>query len=115
MGEYGESYKRYKSARALASEVINSTGFRTDSCYFLITSLGDDDVVAVLDTNGPVGPVSGRAIWGFEVQAHPWGQEVSERVWEGLEWDEVTEDSEGPRTDVANHGWTCQIIVRIEY
>ena len=62
-----------------------------------------------------MGPVSDLAIWRIKVPAHPWGQEVAELVWEGLEWDEVTEDSEGPRTDVANHGWTCQIIVRIEY
>jgi len=115
MSNYGESYKKYKTAGALASVVLNGTGFRTDGCYFLTTFPDAEDVVAILDTNGPVGPVSGRAIWRFEVQAHPWGQEVAEKVWGGLELDEVTEDSEGPGTDVANHGWTCQIIVRIEY
>ena len=115
MSEYGESYKKYKSARAIASAVVNGTGFRTDGCYFLTTAAGEDDVVAILDTNAPVGPVSGRAIWRFEVQAHPWGQEVAERVWDGLEWEEVTEDSEGPGKDVAEHGWTCRMVVRIEY
>lgn len=72
-------------------------------------------MVAILDTNGPVGPVSGRTIWRFEVQAHPWGHEVAEKVLGSLKWEEVTEDSEGPGTDVANSGWTCQMIVRIEY
>ena len=70
MSDYGESYKRYKSARALASAVVNGTSFRTDGCYFLTTSTDMDDVVAILDTNAPVGPVSGRAIWRFEVQAN---------------------------------------------
>ena len=115
MSDYGELYRKYKTPRALASAVINGTGFRTDGCYFLTTSPDTEDVVAILDTNGPVGPVSGRAIWRFEVQAHPWGQEVADRVWEGLEWEEVTEEAEGPGTDVANHGWTCRIIVKIEY
>ena len=115
MSEYGESHKKYKTPKSLASAVINGTGFRTDGCYFLTTSLDEDDVVAILDTNGPVGPVSGRATWRFEVHAHRWGQEVAEKVWEGLDWEEVTEDSDGPGTDVANHGWTCRIIVKIEY
>jgi len=115
MSAYGESYERYKSARALASAVVNGTSFRTDSCYFLTTSTDTDDVVAILDTNAPVGPVSGRAIWRFEVQPHPWGQEVAELVWGGLDWEEVTEDSEGPGSDMGDRGWSCQLIVRIEY
>jgi len=115
VADYGESYKKHKSARALASAVINGTSFRTDGCYFLTTSTDTDDVVAILDTNAPVGPVSGRAIWRFEVQAHPWGQEVAERVWDGLEWEEVTEDSEGPGSDVGDRGWSCRLVVRIEY
>ena len=54
------------------------------------------DVAAISDTNKPVGPVSGLAIWRLEVTAHPWGQEVAELVWEGLEWEKVKEDSECP-------------------
>ena len=50
----------------------------------------------MLDTNKPVGPVSGLAIWRLEVPEHPWGQEVAELVWEGLEWEKVKEDSECP-------------------
>ena len=56
MSDYGESYKKYKTPKALASAVINGNGFRTNGCYFLTTSLDEDDVVAILDTNGPVGP-----------------------------------------------------------
>ena len=46
----------------------------------------------MLDTNKPVGPVSGLAIWRLEVPAHPWGQEVAELVWEGLEWEKDKAD-----------------------
>lgn len=74
MSDHGESYKKYKSARALASPKFHGSSFRTDICYFLTTSIDTDDVVAILDTNALVGPVSGRAIWRFEVQAQPWGK-----------------------------------------
>lgn len=64
------------------------------------------DVAAISDTNKPVGPVSGLAIWRLEVPAHPWGQEVAKLVWEGLEWGQVKADSKSSGNDVANHGRT---------
>lgn len=115
MTDYGESYRTYKSARALASAVVNGTGFRTDSCYFLTTSTDTNDVVAILDTNAPFGPVSGRAIWRFELQPHSWGQEVAELVWDGLDKEEVSKDSEGPGSDVGDRGWSCRLVVRNKY
>lgn len=115
MSDYAEKRKTFKTPRALASAVISWSTFRTDSYYFLTTPVDEDDVVLVLDTTAPIAPVSGNAIWRVEVQPHPWGQEVAERIWDALGWEEVTEDSEAPKPNVAETGWSCRMIVSIEF
>ena len=115
MSEFYETRKQYKSPGALARAVINRTSFKTDGYYNLTTTSDDDDVVAVLTTTAPVGPVSGKSIWRLDVQSHPWSQEVAELVWDGLEWEEVTDDSDEPGPNTRNTGWTCGIKVEITY
>ena len=115
MSPYSEKRMVFKTPRALANAVVNGSRFRTDSYYFLTTPDDEDDVVAVVDTTAPVGPVSGEAIWRVEVQPHSWGQEVAELIWQGLAWEEVTEDSEAPKRNVAETGWSCRMIVPIEF
>jgi hypothetical protein len=114
MTYYAEKRKSYKTPRSLANAVVVWSKFRTDSYYFLTTPIDEDDVVVVLDTTAPLGPVSGNAIWRVEIQPHSWGQEVAELIWEALDWDEVTEDSHEPGSDVVAAGWSCRMIVPIE-
>ena len=115
MSLHSEKRMVFKTPRALANAVVNGSRFRTDSYYFLTTLYDEDDVVAVVDTTAPIGPVSGEAIWRVEVQPHSWGQEVAERIWQGLAWEEVTVDSEAPKRNVADTGWSCRMIVSIEF
>ena len=115
MSEAHESRKQYKSPSALARAVINGTGFKTEGYYNLTTTSDEDDVVAVLNTSAPVGPASGKSVWRLDIQHHPWGQEVAEMVWDGLESEEVTEDSIEPGTNIIKTGWTCGIKVEISY
>jgi hypothetical protein len=115
MSDTYETRKQYKSPAALARAVINGTGFKTDGYYNLTTPTDEDDVVAVLTTTAPVGPVSGKSVWRLDIQPHPWGQEVAEMVWDGLEWEEVTEDSNEPGPNTNKTGWTCGINVEITY
>ncbi len=68
-----------------------------------------------LFNTAPVGPVSGEAIWRVEVQPHSWGQEVADLIWQGLAWEEVTEDSEAPKRNVVETGWFCRMIISIEF
>ena len=110
-----ETRKQYKSPSALARAVINRTSFKTDGYYNLTTTSDEDDVVAVLTTTAPVGPVSGKSIWRLDVQSHPWSQDVAQKVWDGLEWEEVTDDSNEPGPNTCKTGWTCGIKVEIAY
>ena len=66
MAETYETRKQYKSPSALARAVINRTSFKTDGYYNLTTTSDEDDVVAVLTTTAPVGPVSGKSIWRLD-------------------------------------------------
>lgn len=115
MSDIYETRKQYKSAAALARAVINATGFKTDGYYNLTTPTDEDDVVAVLTTTAPVGPATGKSVWRLDIQLHPWGQEVAEMVWDGLEWEEVTDDSIEPGPNINKTGWTCGINVKITY
>ena len=115
MSLHSEKRMVFKTPRVLANAVVNGSRFRTDSHYFLTTPDDEDDVVAVVDTTAPVGPVSGVAIWRVEVHPHSWGQDVAELIWRGLAWEEVTDDSEAPKPNVAQTGWSCRIIVSIEF
>jgi len=104
----------FKTPQSLARAVVDGSRFRTDAYYFLTTPEDEDDVVAVVDTTAPIGPVSGEAIWSVEVQPHSWGQDVADLIWHGLAWEDVTEDSEAPKRNVTEVGWSCRMIVSIE-
>lgn len=115
MTHHPEKPMAYKTPRALAKAVVKSLRFLPDSIYYLTTPDDEDDVVAVINTISPIGPVLGEAVWRIEVQPHPWGQEVAERIWQGLAWGEVTEDSKAPGRNVIEAGWSCRVIVSIKF
>jgi len=114
---YGDYIKTYKTPKAMANAILNGGGFTTQDTrtYNLCTGAGEDDRVGWFDTTAPVSPVSSKSVWFLHLLPHPWTEEVSDMVWEGLDWSEVTEDSVEPGNDVAVKGWECRIIVNIHF
>ena len=102
------------SSPAVLARRVTEGGLSTDTVYEFVDSLDPHTVVAELDTTAPIGPVSGEAVWVFDVNPHPWAQEVAELVWESLDWSEVPEDAEDPYDrNCAKEGWSCRILVRV--
>ena len=106
--------KKFRSPKLLAQAFVDGIGMVTDNYYELYALNYDDEPVAVVDTTGSVGPVSGRTIWRIDVRPHPWAQEVSDWIWENL-WEEPTEDTRPPDQNVSQTGWSCGVHVQIEY
>jgi len=106
---------RVSSPRVLARRVTEG-GLSTDTVYEFVSADDPHTVIAELDTTAPVGPVSGKATWVFDVHPHPWAQDVAEGVWESLDWSEVPDDAEEPyERNCVETGWSCRIFVRVAW
>lgn len=115
MSHYREVTRSYKTARRLATAVVNGSQMKTNGYYYFFADGLSDDPVVIVDTTAPVGPATGSSIWLVEVFPHPWASEVAEMIWEGLDWDEVTEDSQPPNSTTRSNGWICKMRVEIVY
>lgn len=102
------------SSPAVLARRVTEGGLSTDTVYEFVHADDPHTVIAELDTTAPIGPVSGKAVWVFDVNPHPWAQSVAEAVWESLDWSEVPDDAEEPYDrDCVEKGWSCRILVRV--
>lgn len=70
-----------------------------------------DDVVVEVDTNGPISPVTGKQVVLISVLPHhAKSQDVAERIWSLLEWEDIEGDDwvDPAEVDVAATGWDCR-------
>ena len=104
----------YKTPNAMARRVF-SDGLRTDNIYLLSSEQSQSEPIVEIDTSAPVGPATGKSVWTVQIN-HPWSQIIAEYVWEHLDDDEVTENTNEPyEIDCCKVGWFCEIKVQINY
>lgn len=73
------------------------------------------EVVVEVDTSGPIDPATKKSVVVIAVwPGHPTSQEVAERIWERIGWDELADDDwvDPAEIDVAAKGWDCRMKVR---
>ena len=105
----------YKTPNAMARRVF-SVGLRTDNIYLLSSEQSQCEPIVEIDTSAPVGPATGKSVWTVQINPHPWSQIIAEYVWEHLDDDEVTENTNEPyEIDCCKVGWFCGIKVQINY
>lgn len=86
--------------------------FYSDTVNQLVFTDDPDEVVVVVDTQGPIGPVSNKQIVRISVEPHhDSSQDVAERIWQLLDWDDLEgEESVAPEdVDVRAKGWGCRV------
>lgn len=105
--------KSYTSASRLARAAVTGAFLRGGRYYELVDP--DGETVVDIDTTREHGFTNKWTVWVYRVHPHRWAQDVAEMMWELLDDDEVTEQTEAPYAiDVRATGWWCEVCVLME-
>jgi len=101
--------KKYQTPKKLAESSVDLE-LKTD-CLYTFTSAADGRAVLIVDTSPLVGVVSGKTIWRYQVEPHPWAAEVAAIIWECARRD-IVRGAKKPDKSATKKGWVCQIHVQ---
>lgn len=105
----------YKCATPAAMARRATGDLFSDMVMQLVYNDDPHEVVVEVDTNGRIDPVTKKQVVVIAVvPGHPTSQEVAQRIWDWIGWDELADDDwiDPTEVDVAAKGWDCRMKVR---
>jgi len=109
-----------KSLKALSRKVLGSPREGYENVFLLSES---DEVICTVDSTAPCSPVEPRVIWPIEVHRGDHAVELSQLIWDQLEWWDIEPDDGATRTleghiircgGSLDDPWVCSAVMSID-